>query len=52
MPLHTDDPNRPGNLTDEQYRATYAEGEPHTIPEDVLAAALARCDEHDARAEQ
>jgi hypothetical protein len=27
--LNTDDPTREGNLTAEEYAATYADGEPH-----------------------
>ena len=51
MPLHRDEDGQPvvmpdgrviHNLTDEQYDATYAEGEPHKIPDDVLAAAIER----------
>jgi hypothetical protein len=54
MPLHNDDDGQPvvmedgrviHNLTDEQYDATYAEGEPHTIPADVLDAAIARAEQ-------
>ena len=52
MPLHTDDPERDGNLTDEEYRARKAarreqEGDNglHIIPADVLAAAQARAEE-------
>lgn len=48
-PLHDDDPtaevNTPAgpvrNLTPAEYAASYATGEPHTIPGDVLAAAEA-----------
>ena len=48
MPLHEDDVTRPGNLTDHAYRVTtealiLQTGVTglHTIPEDVLAAAIA-----------
>ena len=48
MPLHEDDATRPGNMTDHQYRVTtealiLQTGVTglHTIPEDVLAAAIA-----------
>jgi hypothetical protein len=47
MPLHEDDPNRPGNLTDEEYRAVsqalideHGDAGLHIIPDDVLAAAV------------
>lgn len=45
-PLHDDDPAAEvttddgrviRNLTAEEYAATYADGEPHSIPADVLA---------------
>lgn len=48
--LHTDDPERTTtradgtpvrNYTAEEYAATYAEGEPHRIPPDVIAKAVA-----------
>lgn len=49
MPLHSDDPARPGNLTDDEYtaRARQLRDEQgddglHTIPADVLAAAEER----------
>lgn len=54
MPLHKDEPDRSvtlpdgrevKNLTAEEYDATYAEGEPHTIPDDVMADALAKARE-------
>ena len=48
MPLHEDDATRPGNMTDHAYRVTtealiLQTGVTglHTIPEDVLAAAIA-----------
>lgn len=56
MVMHTDTPDSAvtlpdgrviRNLSDEEYAATYADGEPHGIPADALAAALARCDEAD-----
>jgi hypothetical protein len=48
--LHTDDPQRTTtradgtevrNLTPDEYAASYAEGEPHRIPPDVIARAVA-----------
>lgn len=49
MPLHEDDPNAEGNLTDEEYEAArqalideHGDDGLHTIPEDTLAAAIAR----------
>jgi hypothetical protein len=48
--LHTDDPARVTtredgtevrNLTAEEYAATYAQGTPHVIPQDVIAKAVA-----------
>lgn len=52
-PLHKDEPTRAvtvegrtvRNLSAEEYDATYAEGEPHTIPDDVMADALAKAKE-------
>lgn len=54
MPLHKDEPDRSvtlpdgrevKNLSADEYDATYAEGEPHTIPDDVMADALAKAKE-------
>jgi hypothetical protein len=49
MPLHTDDPDRPGNLTDAEYvRQTQeiidraGDAGLHLVPEQVLAAAMQR----------
>ena len=53
MPLHDDDPTRPGNLTDEEYEAAQqarADAHPdalHIIPADQLAAAYARLGHED-----
>jgi hypothetical protein len=49
MPVHKDDPIKSitmpdgrviANLSDDDYNATYSQGEPHQIPPDVLAAAI------------
>jgi hypothetical protein len=50
--LHEDDIDRPGNLTDLEYEAAYdaMNGTPcHHIPEDVIAAALAKLDDPNHR---
>lgn len=39
------------DLTPEEYDATYAEGEPHGIPEDVLEQAIADADQEGAQEE-
>lgn len=48
MPLHEDDLNAEANLTDEEYRVAtealivqHGDAGLHTVPEDVLAAAVA-----------
>ena len=48
MPLHEDDPARPGNMTDDEYAAVtrrrmaeLGDRGLHSIPDDVLAAAEA-----------
>ena len=53
MPLHKDDPNRPGNLSDSEYEeATRALMEQagdaglHTIPDETLTAAVERAKAH------
>lgn len=49
MPLHDDDPTRPGNMSDEEYWAKTKELQDavgneglHVVPEDILAAAIKR----------
>ena len=46
MPLHEDDPQRAGNLTDDEYRAAavalrdaHGEAGLHTVPADIMSAA-------------
>lgn len=52
MPLHDDAPDRVGNLTDDEYWAAYdaMNGTPcRSIPDDVLAEALAKLDDPNYR---
>lgn len=52
MTLHEDDPSREGNLTDEEYEELtkqrieeLGDAGLHTIPDDVLAAAIVKAED-------
>lgn len=59
MPLHEDDPDRDGNLSDADYEAAtqaliqeHGDAGLHTIPADVLAKAIAAAHAQSKAAEQ
>ena len=57
MPLHKDDPDREGNLTDAQYTAAtkkliaeQGDAGLHTVPDEVMDAAIAKAEaDHDGQ---